>query len=116
MRSTLFPTEPQKKKLRLPSAHVTSPKKVQSIVNRIMSNARFARPVPASWSQVVGDKRPKEFRLYPRRPRGRKPVRPEPGAPPISFFFAMPGSWVLVGTRPEPNAGLHLARTISDVR
>jgi hypothetical protein len=45
-----------------------------------------------------------------------KPVRPEPGAPPISFFFAMPGYWVSVGARPAPNAGFHLARTISDAR
>src|SRR6266849_6019652 len=72
MRSTLFPTVPPKRRLRLPSAHGTSPKRVLSIVSRIMSNARFARPVPASWSQVVGDKKPKEFRLYPRRPRGRQ--------------------------------------------
>src|SRR6267378_1144303 len=50
MRSTLSPTEPQKVKLRLQSAHGTSPKRGLSIVSRIMSNARFARPEPASWS------------------------------------------------------------------
>src|SRR6266480_1740972 len=78
MRSTLFPTEPQKKKSRLPSVHGTSPKRVQSIVNRIMSNARFAKPVFVSWSQVVGDNKPKEFRLYPRRLRGLQTSSPRP--------------------------------------
>src|SRR5437667_5755734 len=77
-RPTLFPTEPQKQKSRLPSVHVISPKRVLSIVNRIMSNARFARPVSVSWSQVVGDNKPKEFRLYPRRPRGRQTSSPRP--------------------------------------
>src|SRR5437667_4657455 len=77
-RPTLFPTEPQKQKSRLPSVHVISPKRVLSIVNRIMSNARFARPVFVSWSQVVGDNKPKEFRLYPRRPRGRQTSSPRP--------------------------------------
>src|SRR5258706_414563 len=76
MRSTLFPTEPQKQKSRQPSVHVTSPKRVLSIVSRIMSNARFARPAPASWSQVVGDNKPKEFRLYPRKPRPRQTSSP----------------------------------------
>src|SRR5258706_8101610 len=50
MRSTRFPTVPQKQKSRLPSVHVTSPRRVPNIVSRIMSNARFARPVLASWS------------------------------------------------------------------
>src|SRR5207245_6117601 len=58
--------------------HVISPKRVPSIVNRIMSNARFARPVSVSWSQVVGDNKPKEFRLYPRRPHGRQTSSPRP--------------------------------------
>src|SRR5215471_8235441 len=43
-----------------------------------MSNVRFARPVPASWSQVVGDNKPKEFRLCPRRPRDRQTSSPRP--------------------------------------
>jgi hypothetical protein len=58
------------------SEHAIFRRRVLSTASRIISSAQFAKRVEAYSSQAVEDNKRKEFRLYPRRPRGRQPGSP----------------------------------------